>query len=537
MKTLYFGGPILTMDPARPCAGALLADGARIAAVGERAALEALAPDAVRTDLRGAALLPAFLDAHSHFSQVASSLLQVSLRGAENAAEALRRIGDFVRAQPPAPGAWVLACDYDPAPGFGPAPTLAQLDACAGGRPLLIQSQSGHSGFASSAALTALGITAQTPSPEGGRIGIENGRLTGYLEENAYFGAVRRAPAPAPEQMRAAYRKAQRLYASYGIATVQEGVLAEQMIPLYRMLVQEQLLDLDLIAYAEPAALPAVQAAFPAACGPGEGHLRIGGIKIFLDGSPQGRTAWMRTPYRAAPGSPADWKGYGTLSDEAVCAAMEAAARGRLQLLAHANGDAAAEQFLRCLAACEARYPVLRTLRPVLIHAQLLGRDQIPRARDLGVIASFFVAHVWHWGDAHIRNFGAERAAQISPAGSALAAGLPFTFHQDAPVIPPDMLETVWCAVNRRTRAGTLLGEDERIPVFEALRAVTANTARQYFCENEKGMLRPGFRADFAILGADPLRVPAQEIRGIPVLRTIAGGETVFDAGGPVRAQ
>ena len=146
------------------------------------------------------------------------------------------------------------------------------------------------------------------------------------------------------------------------------------------------------------------------------------------------------------------------------------------------------------------------------------------------------MAHVYHWGDVHVKNFGLERAEHISPAGSALAQNIPFTFHQDAPVIRPDMLETVWCAANRLTRSGRLLGEDERIPVLEALRAVTVNAAWQYFEEERKGSLRPGKRADLVLLSADPLAVPAEEIREIQVLETIKAGETIYQSeneGGP----
>ena len=125
-----------------------------------------------------------------------------------------------------------------------------------------------------------------------------------------------------------------------------------------------------------------------------------------------------------------------------------------------------------------------------------MGTDQLPLAKALGFTPSFFVAHVYHWGDIHLKNFGPDRASAISPAGTALALGLPFTFHQDAPVIPPDMLETVWCAVNRVTRSGAVLGPEQRIPVYEALRAVTANAAWQYFEENSKGTLAPGRPGD-----------------------------------------
>ena len=159
-----------------------------------------------------------------------------------------------------------------------------------------------------------------------------------------------------------------------------------------------------------------------------------------------------------------------------------------------------------------------------------MGTDQLPLAKALGFTPSFFVAHVYHWGDIHLKNFGPDRASAISPAGTALALGLPFTFHQDAPVIPPDMLETVWCAVNRVTRSGAVLGPEQRIPVYEALRAVTANAAWQYFEENSKGTLAPGRRADLVILDQDPMTAPPERLREIQVLSTIKGGKTIYEA-------
>lgn len=135
---------------------------------------------------------------------------------------------------------------------------------------------------------------------------------------------------------------------------------------------------------------------------------------------------------------------------------LRQAVRDGMQPLAHGQW----RRRLRSVPAGRCRPSARRAsaLRPVLIHAQLLGTDQLPAVKRLGVTPSFFVAHVYHWGDTHLENFGRTRASAISPARSAEKLGIRFTFHQDTPVIPPDMLETVWCAVNRRTKAGVLLG-------------------------------------------------------------------------------
>ena len=145
--------------------------------------------------------------------------------------------------------------------------------------------------------------------------------------------------------------------------------------------------------------------------------------------------------------------------------------------MAHANGDAACRQYIKEYQKTDYRK---KDIRPVLIHAQLLRPDQLPAVRDLDMIPSFFTAHIYHWGDTHIENFGLPRAAQISPLASALKEKIPFTMHQDTPVIAPNMFETIWCAVNRLTKKGVLLGKEERVDVHTAICAVTQNVAYQY---------------------------------------------------------
>ena len=264
--------------------------------------------------------------------------------------------------------------------------------------------------------------------------------------------------------------------------------------------------------------------AFPESVRQYHRRFKLGGYKMFLDGSPQGRTAWLRRPYQGEQ----EYRGYGTLTDAEVLDMVRRAGTDGMQLLAHCNGDAACAQYLAALDAAAREGVDLAALRPVMIHAQLLGRDQLPEVRRLGVIPSFFVAHVYHWGDVHLENLGPGRAEAISPAGSAAEKGIPFTFHQDAPVIRPDMLETVWCAVNRVTRQGRVLGREERVDVRTALEAVTVHAAYQYFEETDKGTLAPGKQADLVILDRDPLAVPQEELRDIRVLETWKDGVPIF---------
>ena len=328
------------------------------------------------------------------------------------------------------------------------------------------------------------------------------------------------------EEFLHAFEEGQRRYAAHGITTVQEGMMIDELLPFYRMLTEQDRLYLDVVLYADIRRSEGLRKALEPYRNGYRDHVRLGGYKIFLDGSPQSRTAWLRAPYEGAEDG---YCGYGTLSDEETKAAIRQAFRDHMQILAHCNGDAACEQYIRCYEEVKQEFPG-QEIHPVLVHAQLLGRDQLERVKKLGMIPSFFVAHVYHWGEVHRENFGELRASRISPCKSALNQGIRFTFHQDTPVIAPNMMETVWCAVNRRTSGGYVLGAEERIPVEEALKAVTIHAAWQYGEDGEKGSITPGKSADFVILDRDPYKTDPEALREIRILQTIKAGKTIYQS-------
>ena len=516
--TLYFGGPIVTLEEPQ-YAQALVERGGRIAYVGDREEAERLAgPGARRVDLEGRALLPAFVDPHSHLLACAYAHLQVPLGECAGWGEIADRLAKHVQERGVQPGEWVKGTGYDQnALAEGAAPDRFCLDRACPHNPVVIQHASGHAGVFNTLALERLGVL-------NGDCGLERdgqGELTGRGEENPFLDLLGRIPMEGLEDVLRAFQGAQEEYASHGITTAQEGLLQPVMAPVYQEILRRGLLYLDVNAYAPPADYDRLRGQFAQEVSASPGTFRVAGMKIFLDGSPQGGTAWVREPY-AGGGC-----GTSTMTDGQVLSAFRQALDRDAQLLAHCNGDRAAEQYLTLLAQAE-REAGKKLCRPVMIHAQLLGLDQLERVKALGVIPSFFVAHVYHWGEIHVKNFGLDRAGRISPAGSALAQGIPFTFHQDSPVIPPDMLETIWCACVRRTKAGRVLGAEERIPVEAALRAVTQKAALQYGLERELGTLRPGKRADFVLLSGDPLRTPPEELKKLQVERTIRCGRTIW---------
>ena len=524
MKTIYYDGQIVTM--AEPLyAEALLVEDGRIQAVGEKEAVMALRDDeTVLVDLQGKCLLPGFIDAHSHICSFASTLETVPLGGAKSFAELAELLRAFIDQNDLTHGEVVMGFGYDHnylAEKCHPHKDV--LDAVSQTNPILITHQSGHMAVANSAFLALSGLNEQTPDPEGGHLGRgTDGQLTGLLEETAFFQAAGQWGAGSAEDNRRRLNKAQAIYLRYGVTTAQEGMLGRDNDRLLTEVAQEQGLKIDIVGYAD------LKDAHDLLQGQPQrkvynGHYRLGGYKIILDGSPQGRTAWLSQPYEGT-----DSCAYGAYSDDEVFAFLRTAAEEGEQILVHCNGDAASEQFLCQLERVARQVPDAKIVRPVMIHAQTVRLDQLPRLKALGMIPSFFVEHVYQWGEIHRQNLGQARASRISPARSALDLGLMVTFHQDTPVLPPDMLHTVWSAVNRLTAAGQLLGGDERISALEALKAVTINAACQYGEEKDKGTLEAGKLADMVILDQDPLKADPLTIKDIQVLATIKAGDVVY---------
>lgn len=528
-ELIFYNGNILTMEEEKQNPSAVYIKDGIIQTVGTKEEVMAAAvtsPNGAEViDLDGRTLMPSFIDSHGHFTGYANSILQVPLEEATTLEEISSRISNYIKSNHIQPGTWVIGKGYDQ--NILPQkrhPSKEVLDAAAPNHPVVIQHNSSHMGVLNSLALSKLNLTVESSCPQGGRIEIKDGELTGYLEEAAFTSYLQKVPMPSIEDLMNSYVKIQDRYAAFGITTVQEGLMPDALGRLYQKLLDQKLLKLDVVGYADCEKGQALFQQFSEQ--EYDRHFRLGGYKTFLDGSPQGRTAWMRKPYA---GSNDKYCAYPTITKEKLYKQVLRAYEEGRQILAHCNGDAAAELYLNVLKEVQSeKKDTIKDIRPVMIHAQLLGKDQIPMVKECDVILSFFAAHVYHWGDVHIENFGMERASGISPAGSAKKAGICYTFHQDAPVIEPNMLETIWCATNRITKRGILLGEDERVSVLDALKAVTIHAARQYFEEKEKGSIKAGKRADFILLDQNPLETPKEDLRKIQVLETYKDGVKIY---------
>ena len=523
---LFYGGPILTMqaeqDGPAARAEAVLVRGDKIAAVGSLKALREMTADAQPVNLQGCCLLPGFLDAHSHFLQYANTLQFCQLGRCTSWGDVQQALRDFIARAGLKPGQPVVGFGYDQnIMHEGKHPTRQVLDEVSTESPIMCAHASGHMGVANSAMLKLMGLTDDTPDPQGGRYGRDaEGHLDGLLEENAFIqrqALPQGDPGDKLAKMTALLEQAQDIYFSYGITTAQEGMLDPDSFEVYRAAGDAGKLKMDVIGYADMRNCPDLPAQFPAYLKQYKNHFKMGGYKIFLDGSPQGRTAWMLDDYADEPG----YRGYPVYEDAQVDAYVQKAQAEDMPLLCHCNGDAAAAQFIRCH-----RQPSAQ--RDVMIHSQLLHADQMPAMKAAGIMPSFFPAHTWYWGDAHIHHMGYDRASKISAAASAKALGLPYTFHMDTPVLPPDCLDILFCVTNRVTRDGVKLDQSEALSTYDALKGITCNAAWQYYEEDTKGTLAPGKLADLVILSEDPTAIDPADLRRIKVLATIKGGETVF---------
>lgn len=531
MDKIYYNGDILTMEDTRTEPEAVLISDGIIAFTGSLKEAVRAAHQPEMTDLNGKTLMPAFIDGHSHISLVAQFSQFADLSGCESFADIKMRLTAFQKEKKIGDGGAVIGVGYDH--NFldeKKHPDKNVLDEVSDQIPVFVLHASGHMGVGNSVLLKEAGIDASAPDMEGSRFGRIPGSMEpdGYAEETKALNLLlARVYAKIPRDPKAQIEKAQELYLSHGITTIQDGAASGQDVEALFEAAKEGLLKADVVSYVlvgeEPEKLEQEYAGLKKAYW---NHMKLGGRKVILDGSPQGKTAWLSKPYAGEE----EYRGYPAMEQEKVQTYIRNAIESGVQILAHCNGDAASQQWIDSFENAMEQCGVSKEddLRPVMIHCQTVRKDQLLRMKTIGMIPSMFVDHVYYWGDIHLRNLGEERAEAISPAKSAFEQGLCVNFHQDSPVVPPDMLHTVWCAVNRLTREGKILGEEERVNVCEALKAVTINGAYAYFEEDKKGSIAEGKLADLVILDRNPLKTPVSELKDIKVTETLKEGETVY---------
>ena len=478
------------------------------------------------------AILPGFIDAHGHASYLAfatqvANLASPPVGTVNNIKELQSELKKFIKDSNLKPGEWVMGLGYDDSLlAEKRHPTKDDLDEVSTEHPIYLIHVSAHLGAANSLGLKLANINSKTQDPPGGKIRryVNSLEPNGVFEETAAYPLQQLAMSSYKDPI-GSVKKAMQIYARNGITTVQDGASSPETIALIQAADARGMINLDVISF--PVGQNGLDQNLDSInFGEYEGRLKIGGIKLILDGSPQGKTAYLTKPYYKPPHSELDsYTGYPLIPQLEVSKWVKRYADLNIPIMAHANGDAAADMLIKAVESAR----IGTDHRTVMIHAQTVREDQLDNIKSLGIVPSFFSTHTFYWGDWHRDSvFGLDRASRISPTKSALDRNIPYTVHNDAPVVPPDMIRLLWSTTNRLTRSGKTLGLEQRISTYEALKAMTVNGAYQHFEEKTKGTIEVGKLADLVVLSEDPLHIPAEDILKLKVVATYSHGKQIF---------
>ena len=536
---IYHNGSILTMAGVQPTyVEALVVRDGRILFVGEKDRALALGGDSTRViDLDGKALLPGFLDGHSHYINSLLVANQCKLYAppsgpGKDVPSIIAELQKFAQERKIPKGELIMGYGYDDTvmPN-GRLLNRDDLDEAFPDNPVRIDHVSMHGGVLNSLALAKYGISAETETPPGGIIVRKPGTQEpwGLIMETAFLPVFEQTEPMTAQQEIDWTRAGQMLYAEAGVTTAHEGATHLPQIQTIKRASEAGANLIDVVAYPFITDVDNILAEIPQnAWGKYDQRFKIGGVKVTLDGSPQGRTAFFTTPYlTGGPGGEEDWTGEPTFPQDLANKMVKKVYDMQVPLILHCNGDAAIDMFLKA-------YELARDgdfSRPwnvTTIHTQFLRKDQIPKFVEYKVRPSFYTLHTYYFADAHITNRGEQQAMYISPMRDAIDAGLRPTNHTDFVVAPLDQMFMLWSAVNRISRDGEKVGEDQCVTAYEGLKTMTQWAAEQYDEQDLKGTLEVGKLADLVILDRDPLKVDPMAIKDIKVVETIKEGTTIF---------
>jgi len=536
---IYFGGDIITMESkeAQYAEAVAIKDG-KIIFVGSKAEAEKFhGATTEMKDLEGKTLLPGILDAHSHYYNSLLVASQCQLYAppsgpAKDVASIVETLKQFAKSNAIPKGQMIIGYGYDD--NVMPNNQLLNrddLDKAFPDNPVRVDHVSMHGCVLNSMAMKYYGISEATMTPPGGVIVRKPGTNEPYglIMETAFLPIVAKEEKLTPEQEIEASKKGQMLYAQAGITTAQEGATHLPQIQTIKRVSETGANIIDIIAYPFITDVDGIVKENPvAAWGKYNNGFKIGGVKITIDGSPQGRTAYFSTPYlTGGPGGEKDWKGELTFPKETVNQMVKKVYDMNVPLNLHCNGDASIDEFLSAYEfARNGDYS--RPWNVTTIHSQFMRKDQIAKFVKYKVRPSFYTLHTYYFYEAHLKNRGLKEAQYISPMRDAINAGLQPTNHTDFVVAPLDQMMMLWSAVNRISRAGAKVGPDQMITPYEGLQAMTINVAAQYDEANSKGSLTSGKRADIVILDKNPLKVDPMAIKDIKIMETIKDGKSIY---------
>jgi len=522
---ILLNGVIHTMDPANPQAEAVAIANSRFLAVGTNAEISAYATSRTkRIDLGKFPVFPGFIDAHMHVAQSGLEHLQ----SVDTDLPSIAAIKDAIRkraAQTPA-GNWVLGFKYDDTKMAEGRPINRQdLDEAAPNNPVYIQHRGGHTAFVNSAALNKADINDQTPNPAGGAYEHGgDGKLTGRVMDNGNAAFRSKIPSTATRSdRRDGVKLITQMLVRAGVTSAHDALGNPDDLLAYQDAFEAG--DLHARIYCLIGA-PHIDKMIRAGIRTGLGNewVRVGAMKLMLDGSISERTARLSQPYVGRPND------YGILimgEEEMYTWARKAHLAG-WQVASHANGDGTIDQALRVYERLQRETP-RNDPRFRLEHCTVINDDLVRRIKAIGAIPTPFSSYAYYHGE-KLSVYGPERVNHMFALRSFLDAGVRATQASDYTASPFDPMMALQSEVTRTDKNGNVWGPKQRITIQEALQVGTVNGAYASFEENLKGSITPGKLADLVVLGRDPLREDPFKLIGIPVQRTMVGGKWMFEA-------
>ena len=531
-------GTIITVDDNDTTAQAVAVVGGKIVRVGANDDVNPLIGENTRVlDLEGKTIIPGFNDSHTHNVATGDFLHSLGLIDAApelnpSISDLLDRVRERVKDAPK--GDWIGGKNYIPESMEEKRwPTLEELDSVAPDNPLIIIIRGYHAHVVNSKALELAGITKDTPNPEGGVIDKDpaTGEPTGVLRDTPFMKEV--APKATLEDFKAGLARISEAYVKIGVTSTGEAGASDHPDPFraYQEVVDDGSLKTRTYLMIREQFYLANDLGLRT--GFGNDMLRLGAVKIFMDGSIQCYTCAFKEPYITG-----DTKGMEGLryTQDQINELVEKCHRLGYQVAIHAQGDFTITMAVDAIERAMEKYP-RPDPRHRIEHCLCPTQSDLERMKKLGIITNFYLFHPWYWGDRHINDFiGLERASRMVPAKTAMDLGINVCAHSDCPVCTPDNpvwpsnpLWGIWCAVSRKTRDGVDIGPQEKLTPMEALRAYTINGAYATFEENIKGSIEPGKLADMVVLSDNILEIDPGEIRNIIVEKTIIGGEIVYE--------
>ena len=482
---------------------------------------------AFKLDAGGKTLIPGLIDAHGHVMGMGLSLITLDLSDTKSLAQAQEKIRAYVAANPGRK--WIIGTGWNQEQwGLGRFPTAAELDAAVGDIPVWLERIDGHAGWANSAAIRAAGVTAATKAPAGGRIEMASGKPAGVFVDKAMDLVQKVVPPPAPKDRDLALEKAQRALLSMGITGIADMGTSIEDWQAFRRSADRGALRVRIMSYAAGLDNMVLIAGPEPTPWLYDDHLRMGGIKLLLDGALGSRGAWLKADYADAPGQ----RGLNMIPGTPLRNIMSRAAMDNFQVAVHAIGDAANGEILDAVEELGDTYKGDRRWR--IEHAQIVDPADLPRFGRLGVVASMQPVHLASDWRMAMARMGEARLQGAYAWKAMLDNRVPLAFGSDVPVESANPFPGIAVAMTRQDAQGEPVGgwmPQQRVSFQAALDGFTRQAAYAGFAEKKFGSLIPGQRADFLLIDRDISSAQPADIRATQVLETWIGGKRVYVKG------